>query len=110
MPELRTVLVIAPPLLADLIRRALSDRVEKSIRIEVAAPAEASERLLDVDPDVVIAGPLSASSPSVAGPPRARVLSLSADLDLILGPNMDDVAPFTPDALAARLRDILARI
>ena len=112
MPELRTVLVIAPPLLADLIRRVLSVRVSVSVLVEIAEPGDASERLRKLDPDVVIIGSTSAAWPpaAVAAAPHARVLSLSPDLSHILGPDADDVVPFTPDALANRLRDILAAI
>lgn len=109
MAELRTVLVIAPPLLADLIARVLTKRVDKSVKVEVAAPAEAGGRLSEVDPDVVITGPVRATSSFVV-PPGVRVLSLSADLGHILGPNVDDIVEFTPDALAVRLIDILITI
>ncbi len=111
MPEHRTVLVIAPPLLADLIRHVLIGRVGGSVLVEIAEPADASERLRELDPDVVIIGPVSAVWPlAAAAVAHARVLSLSPDLSHILGPDADDIAPFTPDALADRLRDILAAI
>jgi hypothetical protein len=109
MAKVRTVLVIAPPLLADLIRRVLTDRVDKSVKVEVASPAETSRRLSEVDPDVVIKGPARAISSFVA-PPRVRVLSLSADLGDILGPNADDIIEFTPDALVTRLIETLIPI
>jgi hypothetical protein len=112
MPELRTVLVIAAPLLADLVRRVLTGRVSASVIVEIASPADASERLRELDPDVVIIGPVSAARPlaAAAAAAHARVLSLSSDLSHILGPDADDIAPFTPDALANRLRDILTAI
>jgi hypothetical protein len=109
MAEVRIVLVIAPPLLADLIKRVLTDGVDKSVKVEVAAPAEASRRLSEVGPDVVIKGLVRATSSFVV-PPSARVLSLSADLGHILGPNADDIVEFTPDALVARLIDTLITI
>ena len=109
MAEDWTVLVIAPPLLADLIARVLTERVGKSVKIELIAPIEAGRRLSEVAPDVIIAGPVRAISSFVV-PPGVRVLSLSADLGHILGPNLDDIVEFTPDALAARLIDILITI
>jgi hypothetical protein len=111
MPEHRTVLVIAPPLLADLIRQVLIGRVGASVLVEIAEPAAARERMRELDPDVVIVGPVGAAALAAApAPPHARVLSLSQDLSRILGPDADDIAPFTPDTLASRLRDILATI
>jgi hypothetical protein len=112
MPELRTVLVIAPPLLADLIRRVLTDRVTVSILPEIADPTDIGGRLRELAPDIVIVGPVGAASSLVAesAPSHTRVLFLSADLTHILGPNPGDIAPFAPETLAARLRDILITI
>jgi hypothetical protein len=104
--------VVAPPLLADLIRRALTDRVAISILPQIADLADVADRLRELSPDIVIVGPVGAV-PSIAAAstlPRTQVLSLSADLTAILGPRPGDIAPFTPEALAARLRDILASI
>src|SRR5271167_2410720 len=89
MPELRTVLVIAPPLLADLIRRVLTNRCSVSVLVGIAEPADASKRLHELQPDVVIIGPASAPSPlpPAAAAPQARVLTISPDLSHILGPD-----------------------
>jgi hypothetical protein len=112
MPEHRTVLVIAPLLLADLIRHVLIGRVGGTVLVEIAEPADANERLRKLNPDVVIIGPLSAAwhLAAAAATQHPRVLSLSPDLGQILGPDTDDIAPFTPETLANRLREILAAI
>ena len=112
MPELRTVLVVAPTLLADLIRRVLADRVAITILPEFADPAEISDRLRNLAPDIVIIGPARAVPllDAESTPTGTRVLSLSADLTNIIGPGPHDIAPFTPEILAARVRDILAEI
>jgi hypothetical protein len=112
VPELRTVLVVAPTLLADLIRRVLADRVAITILPEFADPADIGDRLRNLVPDIVIIGPVGAvpSLNATSTPSRTRVLTLSADLTNIIGPDPDDIAPFTPEILAARVRDILAAI
>jgi hypothetical protein len=112
VPELRTVLVVAPALLADLIRRVLTDRVAISILPEFADPADIGARLRDLAPDIVIVGPVGAvhALDAASAASRTRVLILSADLTNIIGPDPGDIAPFTPETLAARVRDILAAI
>ena len=109
MPELRAVLVTAPPLLADLIRRVLAGRVGLSIVAEIADPEIAVLRLRDLAPDIVIIGP-AGNAPAFDAAlvrsllPQARVFALSADLMRLFGPGQDDESEFTPDALADRLR------
>ena len=112
MPKLRTVLVIAPPLLADLIRRVLTGRVAVSILPEITDPTDIGGHLRELAPDIIIVGPVGTASSLVAAsvPSHTRVLSLSADLTHILGPNPGDIAPFTPETLAVRLREILMTI
>lgn len=98
-----------PPLLADLIRHVLTSRAALRIVAELADPDTAYARLRALAPDVVIIGP-SGDTPPVdaalvrAMLPGARVLALSADLTQLLGPGEDDIDAFTPDTLAARLR------
>jgi hypothetical protein len=112
VPELRTVLVVAPPLLADLIRRALTERVAISILPEITDLADIADRLRELSPDIAIIGPAGVvpSMDAASASSRTRVLSLSADLTVILGPKPGDIAPFTPATLAARVREILASI
>jgi hypothetical protein len=112
VPELRTVLVVAPTLLADLIRRVLADRVAISILPEFADPADIGDRLRELAPDIVIIGPVGAVPllNAASTPSRTRVLTLSADLTNIIGPDPGDIAPFTPESLAARVRDIFEAI
>jgi DNA-binding NarL/FixJ family response regulator len=109
VPELRAVLVTAPPLLADLIRGVLAGRVGLSVVAEIADPKIAAVRLRDLAPDVVIIGP-AANAPAFDAAlvrallPQARVFALSADLTRLFGPGQDDDSEFTPDTLADRLR------
>jgi hypothetical protein len=112
VPELRTVLVIAPPLLADLIRRVLTERIDVLIVPEIADPADIGDRLRELAPDFVIVGPVGAVPllDAASMPSGTLVLSLSADLTHILGPNPGDIAVFTPETLAACVRDTLAAI
>ena len=109
MPRLRAVLVMVPPLLRDLIRHALTSRVEVSIVADIAEAKGACRQLRDLAPDIVIVGPAGASSRLTAELvrsllPHAQVLALSADLTTLLGPGEDDRSEFTPDTLADRVR------
>jgi len=117
VPEFRAVLVTVPPLLADLIRHVLMSRIEASgfalsIVAEICDLTNIGERLRALDPDVVIVGPVGTVSPmdAIVLLPRARVLTLSADLTHILGPGAGEIAPFTPDTLAERLLSVLRTI
>jgi hypothetical protein len=80
-----------PPLLADLIRRIAAAR-----GLTLAETADSAAA------DVIILGP--AATPPPAGP--LTVLAISPDLSRITGPGPADSTPFTPDALADRLREI----
>lgn len=109
MPGRRAVAVMVPHFLADLIRHTLTDRVGLRIVAELADPESACKRLRELAPDVVIVGPADTAQPLNAARiramlPHARVLALSADLTRLLGPGEGDIAEFTPDALADRLR------
>ena len=109
MPALRAVLVMVPPLLADLIRHVLTGRIDQIIVAEARDPADAARMLRDVPPDIVILGPHGTAGlpdPQAVRAllPRARVLALSADLAQLLGPEEGEVCTFTPDTLAGRVR------
>jgi hypothetical protein len=115
--EFRAVLVMVPPLLADLIRHVVASRAEASgfalsIVAEICNPTNIGERLRRLDPDIVIVG--SAGAASLIGAavivPRARVLTLSADLAHIHGPGKGESVAFTPEVLAESLRNILQTI
>jgi DNA-binding NarL/FixJ family response regulator len=109
VPGLRAVVVTVPPLLTDLIRHALTSRAALTIVAELTDADSAYAVLRTLAPDIVIIGPSGGPRPVDAALvrallPDARVLALSADLTLLLGPGEDDSTPFTPDSLAARLQ------
>jgi hypothetical protein len=116
--EFRAVLVMVPPLLADLIRHVVASRVEASVFAlsiveEISDPTDIGPRLRALDPDIVIVGPAGAAlliDAAAIVPPRARVLTLSADLARILGPGKGESVAFTPEVLAGSLRNILRTI
>ena len=98
--QLRVILVGVPPLLADMIYRVVSRRLQASgVKLSLADGSGAGTASR-----VVI-------SLGLGGPPpdEPAVLFLSADLSRILGPGRHDVAPFTPDNLAARLLAIVGQ-
>lgn len=130
MPELRIILVMGPPLLADLIRHVVTAKFQaRSIAAEVqtgprgahvayAVTAEVCdikqlrERVAEVDPHVIILGATAAAAlgsnlVQASGP---RVLSLSADLAQIRGPAEAEVNPLTPDRVADLLLAIAQTI
>jgi DNA-binding NarL/FixJ family response regulator len=109
VPGLRAVLVALPPFLADIIRRVLTIRAGLLIIAEIANPEGAIQRLRELAPDVVVVGPAGAArrldvAAIRATLPQARVLALSEDLTRLLGPDEDEIAEFTADALVERLR------
>ena len=115
--EFRAVLVMVPPLLADLIRHVVASRAEASgfalsIVAEICNPTDIGERLRELDPDIVIVGSAGAALliDAAAIVPRARVLTLSADLARILGPGKGESVAFTPEVLVESLRNILQTI
>jgi hypothetical protein len=111
--QLRSVLVMVPPLLADLIRQVVASRAENlgvalSIVAEFDDSRDIDARLDLLAPDLVIFGTAVAASsiaPAAATPER-RLLTLSSDLACVLGPNEGDIVLLTPDSLAHLLRDI----
>jgi hypothetical protein len=115
--QLRAVLVMVPPLLADLIRQVVASRAENlgvalSIIGEFDDSRDIDARLDLLAPDLVIFGTevaASSAAPAAAAPER-RLLTLSSDLAWVLGPNEGDVVPLTPDSLAHLLGDILQSI
>jgi hypothetical protein len=95
---------MVPPLLADLTRHALANRVELSIIAEIHDPAVAAVRLSELAPDVVILGPSAIARRLDPAQirlllPRAHVLAVSADLAHVFGPGEDDVNELTAEAL-----------
>ncbi|HLY57852.1 MAG TPA: hypothetical protein VKS60_19980 [Stellaceae bacterium] len=106
---LRTILLNVPPLLADLIRRAASVRLQQSdvsltIALEIADDRGIAERLQTAAPDLVIVGQVDAEHlPPGLAPVPVPVLALSTDMTRLLGPKPDDVAELTPASLAAAL-------
>ncbi len=108
MQGLRAVVVTVPPLLTDLIRHVLTSRAALPIVAELTDADSAYARLRALAPDIVIIGPSAGPRPVDAALvrallPNARVLALSADLTLLLGPGDNDSTAFTTDNLAARL-------
>jgi len=112
VPELRVVLVMVPPLLADLIRHALAARfpaagaIQLSVSTATGDPAEIGLSISPLVPHVAILGAGAGDVGLTGWPSGVRVLTLSPDLSQILGPDPDDREPLTPDGLARRLRDI----
>jgi hypothetical protein len=100
-------MVVVSPLLADLIRHGLASRIDAVTVAEFSDLQDACTRLRDIDADVVIVGP---SAPQVDAAlirpivPRAQVLTVAADLSQIVDLDTGEAAPFTPGALADRLR------
>jgi hypothetical protein len=95
---------MVPPLLADLTRHALANRVGLSIIAEINDPAIAAVRLGELAPDVVIIGPSAIGRQLDRAQirlllPRAHVLAVSADLARVFGPGEHDVSELTADAL-----------
>jgi hypothetical protein len=107
VPELRIAIVALPPLLADIIRHGVRSRVRAATLTELADGQQASVRLREIGPDVVILGPAAEYLDATAVRtilPHARVLTVSADLSHLVDLGTGERAAFTPDALAARLR------
>jgi len=94
-------------LLADIIRHGLESRVGAVTVSNLAGLQNADMRLHEIDPDVVIVGP--AAQRTDAGLirkilPYAQVLTVSADLALLVDLDSGEHEAFTPDALAEHLR------
>ena len=94
-------------MLADIIRHGLESRVGAVTVSNLAGLQNADMRLHEIDPDVVIVGP--AAQRTDAGLirkilPYAQVLTVSADLALLVDLDSGEHEAFTPDALAEHLR------
>jgi hypothetical protein len=111
--ELRAVLLSVPPLLADLISRVATSRLEQygirlSILAEIADVASLGGRLAELAPDLAIMGQAAITRlPAGMMAPSIPALVLSADLSHIAGPGPDDMAPLTPESLVAALRAVI---
>ena len=130
MPELRIILVMVTPLLADLIRHVVTARFQErglearvraapgvsrdayAITAEVCDIEHLRARVAVVDPHVIILGAAAAAAlgPDLVQAPGVRVLSLSADLAQIRGPADAEVNPLTPDRVADLLLAIAQSI
>ncbi len=117
MRELKTVLVMVSPLLADLIRYVAESRIKQpharlSIIAQISDLAHLPRELRDMKPDLVIFGPASEAAQRAAASmtARFRVLTLSANLSSVSGPGAEDIDSLTLDTLTRRLRDILQEI
>ena len=108
MPELRAVLVLVPPLLADLIRQVLATRgLEVRIAAELSDPRIISTEMAALSAHVALLGStdlLHLVGGSLSS--ETRILSLSRDLTELIGPGDRDRVPFTADNLVKALRDI----
>jgi hypothetical protein len=112
--ELRAVLVMMPPLLAGLVRNVVAVRFKQAdaqlaIVEEISDLEHLPQRLGATKPDLLIIGPASDASQKVAASIAAHtpVLTVSSNLNRILGPGPTDEVAFTPDALTRRLSEIL---
>ena len=130
MPELRIILVMVPPLLADLIRHVVTAKFQErgieagvragagvahvacAITAEVCDIRQLRERVAEVDPHVIILGATAAATrgSNLVQVSGARVLTLSADLAQICGPAEAEVNPLTPDRVADLLLAIAQTI
>src|SRR5271166_4164140 len=92
--ELRVVLFMIPPMLAELIQRVAAPRLEAagvqlSIIASIDQSADIGGRLRDLAPDVIVASEGGARFVSSG---QTRLLTLSVDLRRIFGPKPDDLA------------------
>jgi hypothetical protein len=94
-------------LLADIIRHGLGSRVGGVTVTELAGLQNDAMRLREIDPDVVIVGPAAQRMDTGLIRkilPYAQVLTVSADLSLLVDLDTGEHQAFTPDALAEHLR------
>lgn len=112
MRELRAVLVMMPPLLADMVQQVLSDRFAASFPAEIDDIASAAARFGALSPDLVIAGSRSAALAFLEAAPGARgkILALSEDLTTLLRPDTGESAAFTSENLVVCAQKILQTI
>jgi hypothetical protein len=94
-------------LLADIVRQGLRSRARGMTVSELAGLQDAAVRLREMDPDVVIVGPAAQridASLIRTILPHAQVLTVSADLSLLVDHDTGEHEAFTLDALADHLR------
>jgi hypothetical protein len=109
MPELRAVLVLVPPLLAGLVRQVLAGR-PPAVRV-VAELNDADSLATQLAGRAVDVALLGAAAPRAlvrgALGPSCRILSLSADLGELTGPDDGQRVAFTSDSLVRVLTEIV---
>jgi hypothetical protein len=103
VPGLRAASVGIPPLLADIIRKALTSRVDVDVMVEIPVSPHLIEHLKRFDPDVVVItcdpdGDMNLAARVAAALMRAKVVMVSEDARYIL--NAGNEREFTADALA----------
>lgn len=106
MPSPRAVLVMVPPLLADMIQAVLSSRTDIEIAAVFDGVGDLASCMREIAPEIVIVGaaPAAPSREQVRSwLPDARVFTLSADLRSLEGPDAGQDTELAPDAIAARL-------
>jgi len=117
MPELRAALVMVPPLLTDLITATLIPRLARSgVKLSIfnvpaaGTPATITSGLVAADVAILGPGPAARALAATLFAPVTPLLTLDPDLKRLRGPAPGESAPFTPDILAQRLRDLAERI
>jgi hypothetical protein len=109
--ELRAVLALVPPFLADLVRQVVVARAAKlglvlHLVVQSDDSGDLRETISRFRPDVVILGPAAETAHAALLSSKLRVLTLSPDLALLEGPGLNDSAPLTPEILAQRLFEL----
>jgi hypothetical protein len=109
--ELRVVLFMIPPLLAELIQRVVAPRLEAagahlSIVAALQQSADIAARLNDLAPHAIIA---TQDGARLLPSGQTRLLTLSVDLRRIFGPKPEDVALLTAESLSGRLLEVFER-
>jgi hypothetical protein len=102
---LQIAMVSLAPLLADLIRHGLDNRIGSATFVEFSDLQHAT-RLQVIAPDVVIVGALAAAQTMRIQRlfPRAKMLTISPDLAWLVDLDTGEPAAFTLDELANCLR------
>ena len=103
MPRLRAVLVMVPPLLAEMLRGALAVSGDLPVAAELDKTDATIERLRELAPDAVILGPGADALVVRTALPAARILALSPDLKWLDGPGPTDRRSFSAANLALAL-------
>lgn len=101
MRALRVVLIGLSPLLADIIRRPVAQRIEAAgVMLSIT---DAETAYAAAAPDVLIIRQGAMAQVPARMPTLRAVLRLSDDLALMYGPGPDEATALTPDSLAAAL-------